>query len=113
MHVCVYTMWQLCCLLVCWCETVQLEWEGQARNEWVRTNKEDTYGRKPARGSKHLSIKTMQDVFVRRLKQMAIQCTDLLLCNYSMPIEAVVVISCNITCVSLYLSVHLGLTTID
>jgi hypothetical protein len=79
-----YNVAWLCCLPVYWCVTVQLDWEGQVQNEWVRTNKEDTYERKPARGSVHLWIKTMQDVFARCLKLIAVQvCIDLWLCNYT------------------------------
>ncbi len=72
------------CLLVYWCETIKLDWEGRVWNEWVRTNKEGTYGSEPARVSVHRWLKTMQDVFMRCFKKKAIQeCTDLLLWNYA------------------------------
>jgi hypothetical protein len=41
-------------LPVYWCETAQLEQEGQVRNDWIGTNKENIYGSEPTRGSVYL-----------------------------------------------------------
>jgi hypothetical protein len=48
-------------------------WDKQQDTGWARTNKEDTYGRRPARGSAYPWIEAMQDILERCLKQIAVQ----------------------------------------
>ncbi len=109
MRVCVHTMWCGCVVylytgveLSSWkgrveCEMWATYWNKQQDTEWARTDKEDTYGRRLARGSVHLWIEAMQDVFARCFKQMAVQvCTKLWLYSIIIPVEVVVKNYCSI-----------------